>query len=404
MKLCTAENCTGCMACYNICPVGAISISQDRKGFYVPEIHDAKCIHCNQCVSICPELRHSRGQPPQSVLACWARNDVLRQASTSGGIFSGLAAETFRRGGVVCGVCLDHNLVARHVIVENIEKLTPLRGSKYVQSDVGNVMNACKQHLEAEKQVFFTGTPCQVAGFKNFLGHGYENLLTADIICHGVPSPLVFDKYLRFIESTYLKKIMSVQFRYKKPGWTVFSMQIVFEDQSEYIADSMTDPYLIAFLKDYISRDCCARCRYAVDWRQGDLTIADFWGYVSDKWATRNTEKGISLVLQNTAKGIEALDAIAKNYIIVEKTMEEAKSGNQCLSRPYPPNKETEKFWRKFLSDEKFEDVLKEYLYPRKRSKWHEVSRFIDDKSYLIPNGLRVQYDKFKQQKKAKST
>lgn len=404
MGICPAEKCTGCMACYNACAINAISIVQNEKGFYIPQIIEDRCVHCNKCKAACPELNPREGQQARQVLACWSKDATLRFESTSGGIFSGLATNILEQRGEVCGVVFDNDFTARHELVHSIDAMSTMRGSKYVQSRVGDVMGRCKQLLDNGKFVLFTGTPCQIAGLNNYLGRDYSNLLTVDIICHGVPSPLVFHTYLKYMEHVHQSKILQVQFRYKRPNWTVFSMRIVFENRSEYLADSFTDPYLVAFLKDYISRDCCHQCSYTTQQRQGDLTMADFWGYVSESRKMRNKEQGISLVLLNTEKGEQAFQKISKGYFSVEKSMSEAMAGNHCLSQPFAKHPDVDAFWKDFLNQCNFQDVLQKYLYPRKNNLYHQISCFIDNRSYLLPRCVRTYYDQLKQKYKVRQT
>lgn len=397
MTICDDKSCTGCMACVGICPVDAIGISSDERGFYRPVIQENACIHCNRCRRICPSLNPSHGNQVVWTVACWQPDQALRRDSTSGGAFTALADYVFAQGGTVFGAAFSDDLRVEHVEIFSREDMWRLRGSKYVQSYMGTVYRTVEQRLRDNRYVLFSGTPCQVAGLKAFLGKTYDRLLTVDIICHGVPSPLFFADYLEHIRQEYSPLINRINFRYKKPSWTKFSMKIEFADREPYLSDKFTDPYLIAFLYDYISQDCCHHCPYTSTARQGDITLADFWGYVSQKYKYRNDEKGISLVLINSKAGLNVFEQVSPRLICVDKKIEEAISGNRCLSSPYPQNKNTEAFWREYLGEKNGYDAVKSrYLYKRKAGIKHDISVAVDNFSWLIPHAIRSMYDRFK--------
>ena len=402
LVICEENRCTGCMACYNSCPKQAIEIIQNERGFYRPQIIEEKCISCNRCRQVCPSLNpaglEQQEESPKTI-ACWTNDASLRSQSTSGGVFSGLALAVLRQGGKVFGAVFDENFAVKHAVAHTAEDLEAMRGSKYVQSSIGDTFQQCKKYLLDGVPVLFSGTPCQIAGLKNYLGKPYENLLAVDIICHGTPSPLVFQKYLAYMEQKTDSSVASVQFRYKRPSWTRYSMRLVFNNGVEYQKKANEDPYLVAFLNDYISQKVCHQCPYTTCQRQGDLTIADFWGYMSEKRKFRNTEKGISLVLVNNEKGENFLKKL-DGYTFLEKGLEEAKAGNQCLVKPIPQHKDTDAFWNDFLRDQDFSRVVSQYFYPRKPNIKHQISDKINDSMWLLPRGLQNQYKRVKKKLK----
>ena len=321
------EKCTGCMACYNACPVGAIEIVQDEKGFYEPKIIKEKCIKCKKCKLVCPEVNPREKNDNPTVYAAWAKQKDIRENSTSGGIFSNIATKVLEADGVVFGAMFDENFKVVHSYVTKIENLVKLRGSKYVQSFIGDSLKQVEYFLQEGKMVLFSGTACQIAGLLNYLQKDYENLITIDVLCHGVPSPKIFEEYLKDINIDD-RKIVNIRFRYKKPSWTNYSMKIDYDNGKSYIKSKYKDKFLIGFSEDYITKDVCATCQYARITRISDITLADFWGYISDELKTRNTEKGISLVIINSDKGNKIIEKVKNQLIIREKNIIEATKGN----------------------------------------------------------------------------
>lgn len=387
MEICDTTKCTGCMACVNICPVKALTVGQDERGFYIPKMLDDKCINCGQCVKVCPNNTPvNNNSAPKGVYAAWAKDESIREKSTSGGLFSGIANWILKQDGYVFGVAFDENNVARHICIDSANDIYKLRGSKYVQSNVGDSYSKAKELLKKGKPVLFTGTPCQIAGLYNYLKNGnYPNLYTMDIVCHGVPSPKIFECYLTEKERRENSNAKQVYFRYKKPSWTRFSMKIVYENGNQYISECHHDPYLIAFLSDYISRECCHSCNYTNISRNADITVADFWSYVSYSRELRNNEKGISLVLVNSDKGQKIFNEIKTDYVVQERTIEEAKRGNKCLSKPFSPAKDKEIFWNEYLKDCDFKVCANKYFPKKKLSFKHRISEELNRYYYLLP-------------------
>lgn len=379
------------MACLAACPVEAISVSADKKGFYIPSVDNNKCINCGKCKRVCPSLNFKPEKNTPDVIACWQKDDAIRAASTSGGVFFALSKYVIGKGGSVFGAAFDSNLVVGHTEITSPDDISILQGSKYVQSRIGGIFKSVKERLDADKYVLFTGTPCQVAGLKSFLGKSYEKLICVDLVCHGVPSPGFFSDYMSHIKCDYSANITKINFRNKKPSWSRYGMKIGFSDCQSYENDKMSDPYLLAFCNDYISRDCCHECKYTSVSRQGDITLGDFWGYVSEKRKFRNKEKGISLVLLNTDKGKRLFEQIKDDYICLKKDLSEATSGNKCLSAPYPKNKNADNFWADYFNGG-YEAVKNKYLYKRKPSLKHKLSTIIDNYTFLIPASLNKKY------------
>ncbi len=299
--------CCGCGACQSCCPVKAISLAEEQDGFSYPVVDEDLCIHCQKCVKVCPELnpRFENDSQPQ----CYAAYapDEIRMESSSGGIFTLLAEDVFSRGGCVCGVALNEEFQAEHRIAETKEELARLRGSKYVQSRMGDIYQKVKKLLQEERLVLFTGVPCQVAALKGYLGREYENLLTADVICHGVPSPGLFRKYVR--EKYGKNKLASFQFRTKEFGHNCNHCIATLKNGKRMVGDLYNDPFEKAFHRSLMLREVCGDCKFAPMPRQGDLTLGDFWG-IAKYNPDYADPKGVSLVLVNSGKGKAAWERI----------------------------------------------------------------------------------------------
>lgn len=387
MRIC--EKCTGCTGCYAKCPVGAIEMIQNEKGFYVAYIHEDKCIHCNLCKKICPQnMGSTKKNDPLATYACWGRDEQTREESTSGGLFTVLSNLILEKNGVIFGAHFDLNFKVIHGYIEKREDLSKMRGSKYVQSYVGSSFKGAKSFLEKDRWVLFSGTACQIAGLKAYLGKEYPTLLTIDVLCHGVPSPKVFKDY-KDCMSKNQDSIENIRFRYKKPSWTVFSMRIDYKNKNMYCKDTFTDPYIVGFLQDFTTNEVCSQCQYVGTKRVSDITLADFWGYISEKKKYRNNEKGISLCLVNTEKGKAIFKEIKNSIIYVEKSLEEAKNGNRCLAKSFSKNPSYDLFWEEYLSANDFEKVSITFFKPGKLSNKRKISLLFNNKAYLLPKGLR---------------
>ncbi len=372
-------------------------MENDEKGFYTPFVDDKICISCGKCLKICPQINKIVVKNIPKVLACWQKNDTIRVQSTSGGVFTSLATNVLNHGGTVFGVSFENDYIVKHIEVTKTEEIHKLRGSKYVQSYIGDTYREIEKRLKDGKKVLFSGTPCQVAGLNNYLNKKYDNLITGDIVCHGVPSPKFFKRYIQDITNNYSKKIKNISFRYKSPSWSKFSMKIDFDDGSTYKKDKYKDTYLVAFLYDYITRECCHDCKYTSENRVSDITLADFWGYVSEKMKYRNNEKGISLLLLNSDMGEKLFKNVEDEFITVQKTLSEAKEGNVCLNKPYKANKNRDDFWEIFLNATNgYEKVQEKHLYKRSVDKKNKLSTTINDYMYIMPKPLRKTYAKAK--------
>lgn len=328
------DQCTGCGACVQRCPVQCISWVEGEFGFCYPQVDRTCCCECGLCVQVCPITKPAPDIQNQGAFAAVHRDSKVLEASTSGGAFSSLAEYVLLRGGTVYGCYMDQAFQTKHVRINDRADLSMLRGSKYVQSEIDTTYIQAKKDLIDGKYVLFTGTPCQIAGLNHFLGRDYSKLITADIVCHGVGSQKYFDKFISFLNLKY-GGISELRFRSKKyAGWSCGGM-LSAENKGRKIQKPFNDfnqYYYYYFLHGDIYREACYSCRYANTMRCGDFTLGDFWGVESLKLPL-NTERGCSLVLVNTPKGWDISRELG-DLKMVSVSIEEAVSQNGQLKHP----------------------------------------------------------------------
>lgn len=329
-KLAGYTDCTGCTACASGCPQNAITMIRDKEGFAYPQIDAASCVRCGHCTSICPALKKRETGPMPAVYAAWNKDDVIRKDSTSGGIFSLLAEDTLQSGGVVFGAAFDPNMHLRHTACFKEEHLRYLRGAKYVQSDLGETYREIRELIKV-RPVLFSGTPCQVDGLYQFLGERPENLTTCDLVCQGVPSPGVWEDFVRNVQRNKRKQLQAVRFRNKITGWQNSHFTLLYRDGSVDSAPLFRTEYGRAFGRALFLRPSCYRCHYTSMMRPGDFTLGDFWGLMPDELADQQ-EKGVSLLLVNTPHGSRIFDRLPLGRKAFSP--ERAIAGNPRLATP----------------------------------------------------------------------
>ena len=299
--------CCGCTACVNICPVQCIVMRRDREGFDYPVANPDICIGCGKCEAVCPVLNPGEPVGPLSALA--ARSDEYRTDSTSGGVFPILAEKVISEEGLVYGAVMNADMTVGHTDASDMAGVEKMRGSKYVQSDLYSVFEEIKNELEEGRKVLFSGTPCQVAGLNAFLGKKYDGLTTVDFACHGVPSPGLWEKYVEALGMTQEGRAEGVCFRDKSRSWMHYSFTYMLSSGRKISVPYMNDPYMALFAQDMTLRPSCYDCVSKGGRSGSDLTLADLWS-VADSAPDFNDDKGVSLVLANTAKGKAMMDEI----------------------------------------------------------------------------------------------
>jgi len=317
-------------------------MTRDSEGFEYPVVDGESCVHCNLCDTVCPITHTQTVSSSTAAYAAVNHDEHIRLASSSGGVFSVLASRLLSEGGVVFGATFSTNLHSvHHIAVENAEDLCRLRGSKYLQSKIGDAYRDAKTFLEHNRPVLFSGTPCQIAGLKAYLGKNYDNLITQDLICHGVPSPMVWDKYLTAREKKAQSPAEHVTFRSKDKSWNSYEFRIGFQNNKEYIVPFYNDLYMKGFLGDFFLRPSCYACSHKGIERVSDITLADFWG-VEQVLPQMADDKGVSLVLVHSKKGEKLLESMRNQLTILQVETEHAIASNpSALKSPtIPPKRE----------------------------------------------------------------
>lgn len=319
ISLKSKEDCCGCHACVQVCPHKCIAMTADEEGFVYPGVEASRCVDCGLCEMVCPVINQAQPRQPLECYAAYNRDKEIRLNSSSGGFFSLLAENVIKDGGVVFGAKFNENWDVVHDYTETKEGVSQFRGSKYVQSFMGDCYIKVKRFLEVGRRVLFSGTPCQIAGLRLFLRKDYTNLLTVDIICHGVPSSIVWAKYKQTIE-TQLGEIGYITFRGKFNGWknycfcalnknvgeSYLSSGMLPEKGGVYYSPYKTDDYSKAFLLNYSLRPSCYACPAKQGKSHSDITIADFWG-IQHLHPDVDDDCGCNLVLINTSNGCNAV-------------------------------------------------------------------------------------------------
>lgn len=339
------KDCCGCGACLNVCPKEAIQMQEDEYGFVYPVIDQKLCVQCGACKTVCGYQNKPAAADPKAVYAAASRNDDFLRKSASGGVFAVVAENVLKSNGVVYGVALpleNGKLEPRHVRVDSLEALTALQGSKYVQSEVGKTYLQVKQDLQSCRNVLFSGTPCQIAGLKKYLKKNYENLITIDIICHGVPNKKMFQDFIEFYEKKLGGAITEFYFRDKTKGQGE-NLRYIYShhpnEKCEKVVVGGLTAYMHFFSKSYICRESCYFCPFATEKRVGDMTVGDFWGFHEeypsyDEAQGLSNGKGISCILVNTDKGKEILEQCESEFVLMTSDFEKVAQHNDQLHSP----------------------------------------------------------------------
>jgi len=407
IRITDKTQCCGCAACVQACPKQCFSFEEDEQGFRYPLVDIDICIECGRCEKVCPVIHQNEPRQPLDVYAAKSKDEELRRQSSSGGLFTELAHAVIAQGGVVYGAAFDENMEVRHIGVDSLDDLKKFRGSKYLQSRIENAFTEIRDHLKNERMVLFSGTSCQVAGLKRFLGKEYESLLTVDVVCHGVPSPKVWRDYLEEtirtkcvagkntvsnVSKGYLHEL-EVNFRDKRNGWKKYGFAAKLSP-SEGDKNSVSPPqkpeelfyepmaenlFMRYFLKDMGLRPSCYACPAKSGKCGSDITLGDFWGI----WKTHpefDDDKGTSLVLVNTEKGRKLFELLKVNHI--RATYSEALAGNPALVRSPKISTNVNLFWTLYHKKGlKAISVVLKRMQPKKpnllKRMWRKVTRFV---------------------------
>lgn len=387
------KDCCGCNACVQICPKQCISMYADNEEFSYPHVDSAICIDCGLCEKVCPVINQNEPIEPLAVYAAKNNNDAIRLKSSSGGIFTLLAEKVIEDGGVIFGAKFNKNWDVVHDYTETIEGLEPFRGSKYVQSIIGDNFIKAKQFLADGRKVLFSGTPCQIAGLKKFLRKDYENLLTVGVVCHGVPSPMVWRDYLDYkrtkcaagknaVSSSLneLPVITGISFRDKTHGWKKYGFKICYaaskaaeNSVSKFaniakceITPFCEDIFMKGFLKDLYLRPSCYCCVAKSGKSGADISIADYWG-VQNIHPEFDDDKGVGLVLINTNNGAHYIRVINHNIDCLNTEYCDAIIQNPCIVKSVKEPKLKKLFWKIYkIKGIDSIDMVCRFVYPNR--------------------------------------
>lgn len=369
------HNCCGCGACAQKCPKQCITLKQDSEGFLYPEVDTEKCIDCGLCEKVCPVQHPYEARKPLQTLASINKDEKIRLESSSGGIFTLLADSVIHQGGVVFDARYDEEWQVTLDYTESIEGLAAFRESKYVQARTGETFKQCEKFLKEGRKVLFSGTPCQIAGLKHFLNKEYDNLLTVDVVCHGTPSPKVWNLYLTEVAGSVLN-ITKVSMRDKSSGWKQFSFVMTYNNKNEKNDGAFTlsvpfnrNDYMQAFLKNMILRPSCYACVCKELKSGSDITIADYWG-IQSVAPEMNDDKGTGLVLINTEKGRECFGQLDLRRRVT--TFEEACRCNRTILRSASLWYRRKRFFKDLDNALSVIELIRENLKPSVRMVWHE--------------------------------
>lgn len=341
MKIHLADKsiCTGCAACSFVCTTGSINMREDKEGFLQPYINVDTCIECHKCEKTCPVIS-PRTLPSDFETHAYAainRDENIRMRSSSGGVFYILAKRTIEQGGVVFGARFNEQWEVVHDYTETLDGVEPFMCSKYVQSRIGDTFKQAKQFLEQCRKVLFIGTPCQIGGLNAYLRKSYDNLITADIICHGVPSPKVWMKYID--ENFNISNISKINFRDKKDGWLgkqYITIQMA-DEATKYQQKQLDNIFFRGFIKNIYLRRSCYDCSFKSIHRCSDITMADFWG-VDKLKPQMHDDKGTSLLFIHSKKGKEMLSELLSELRIEPQNINDAVQHNiamvQSMEKP----------------------------------------------------------------------
>lgn len=345
IKIKDKTKCCCCTACASICPKRCISMKEDKEGFLYPEADASLCVECGACEKVCPVLHAGEARQPLYSYAAKNKDAEVLKKSSSGGIFSLLAQFAIQeKHGVVFGAMWEGDRVV-HGAIESLDDLYKLRGSKYVQSDVRDSFSQAAKFLKEGRFVLFSGTPCEIAGLKSYLRKDYDNLLTVDLACHGVPSPKVLSLYIEELKEKYGVESLQLNFKDKSSGWATYSVTAKSGDKTLFSERATENIYMKGYLHELFSRPSCHNCAFKSFRSGSDITLADFWG-IEKVLPEYKNEEGVSLVLENTEKGDAVIKSVFQGYEKIGVRYDDAIRDNGALVHSQPPHPQRCSFFK----------------------------------------------------------
>ena len=373
------SKCCGCGACLQKCPKKAITLEYDKEGFWYPHIDNEKCVDCGLCVKVCHLLNENYNPDETETKASYCaynKSDEIMKDSSSGGIFWLLVEYALSKGGVVYGAVAEGFNVF-HRRGETAEECIAFRKSKYLQSDTKNTYVEAQTDLRAGRLVLYSGTPCQIAGLYSFLGKKYENLITCDVVCHGVPSRAAFDKWLdELTQKNNGIRPVSMVWRDKVQGWGPNRITYTFEDGHTWTCTSKENLFQKGFLSNLYLRPSCYECKYARLPRIADISLADFWGY-DGELKDRNQNKGLSIVILSTDTAIKVFDSINVKTICESADIEYIKQHSRHVWKEPKINKNRESFFKLLNSKTFFKSATKFLTISYKHKLYIRIKQFV---------------------------
>lgn len=378
------KKCCGCSACEQKCPVSAIEMLEDGYGFKYPRVNDERCIDCGLCLKICDfQKDHSDVPNIEKAFAMVIRDHGALMHSTSGGAFTVLTDQVLRDSGYVSGSVMEQDFCVHHIVSSERSERDRMRGSKYVQSDTDGVFLRVEKLLKEGERVLFSGTPCQCAALKSFLGKEYDSLIVVDLLCHGVPSNKLFKDHIAFLEGIYRSKIRCYSFRDKHYGWDSYNNTIVL-DNGRSISRWINQAYYTFFVKNVSLRPSCYNCGYRGFHRPADITIADFWG-VEKVLNQKIINTGVSLVLAHNLKGLTLIKGCSEKAVLKEVDWDSAR--RFIHTNPVKSKLDYNRFWDnylrggyKLLVDSFFDSSFTQSVRFWIRKRWKRVMLFSSSK------------------------
>ncbi len=346
IKITDKTLCVGCGACIEKCPKSCINAIYDEEGFLYPEVDEKRCINCNVCEHTCPVLKDCEKSAPLQVSGCTSKDNSLLKVSSSGGLFTLLVKKFFDSypNAHIYGAAYNADFSVSHIRIDSFDDIGLLQGSKYVQSDCTAVYKEIKELLDKSESVYFSGTPCQIAALKSFLGKEYSGLFTQAILCHGVPSPALWSKFVDELQSQSDSPIKQISFRDKEKGWERYRFSVIFEDGTGFVPEKHDKWFTTAFGADLSLRPACYHCRFKYPNYFSDITIGDFWN-VKQFCPSAYNEQGVSLAIVTTQKGLSLLNEISDNIVVHNVTIEQAINSQKGIAKNLEVPKNRNGFW-----------------------------------------------------------
>jgi len=359
------SKCCGCMACMNVCQHQAISMIENEKGFIMPFVDINKCVDCGLCLNVCDfRKEHKNNSNIEHAYSLVANDTETLKESTSGGAFTVFSDVILSEGGIVIGAVMENDFTVRHILTTSFETRNRMRGSKYVQSDVSEIYKETRESLKKGQHVLFSGTPCQCAALRSYLGKDYDNLIVVDFLCHGVPNNKMFKEHIEYLNAYYRIPSVGFSFRNKTYGWDSYNNNNNNLSNGKTKIKWINQIYYNFFVSNLSLRPACHRCPYRSLHRPSDITIADFWGI--EKLTGHKNRDGVSLVMTHSEKGLELVKKAMENCQVREYPSESVLF--RIATAPSKPNAKCDIFWETYI-EKGYNGVAKKFFINSRKNR-----------------------------------